>query len=236
LAWSPDGTHLAAGSNDNTIRLWGAATGSELAVLSGHTDAVKSVAWSPDGMRLSSGSWDSTVRLWDTVTGRQLAALTVLWDAEEARQFFEALGRNDVVFSVSWSPDGRYLAAASYLGFWVWDAATFSELAVLAGHPDNVNVVAWSPDGTLLASSSDSEETIRLWDTRTFRQVAVLSGHTSSVDSVAWSPDGTRLVSWDFFFNKDMGRGCELTRSQFRDAPLTPLPQRNRGGQVVAPV
>jgi len=37
---------------------------SEVAKLSGHTDAVRAVAWSPGGLRLATGSWDNTVRVW----------------------------------------------------------------------------------------------------------------------------------------------------------------------------
>ena len=40
------------------------STWSTVATLTGHTDAVLSVAWSPDGTKLATGSWDATVRIW----------------------------------------------------------------------------------------------------------------------------------------------------------------------------
>src|SRR5207249_10510172 len=68
LAFSPDGTRLAAGCRDNTIRLIDVATRQEVAELRGHADYVHAVAWSPDGTRLVSGSGDYTVRVWDALS------------------------------------------------------------------------------------------------------------------------------------------------------------------------
>ena len=69
MAWrsAPDGTRLAAGCRDNTIRLIDVASRQQVAELRGHTDYVHAVAWSPDGTRLVSGSGDFTVRIWDAL-------------------------------------------------------------------------------------------------------------------------------------------------------------------------
>ena len=76
LAFSPDGSLLATGSHDQTIKLWDSSTGWELTTLSGHTGNVYSVAFSPDGTLLASGSLDGTVRLWDVAKalGREAVA------------------------------------------------------------------------------------------------------------------------------------------------------------------
>ena len=68
VAFSPDGTRLALGCADTTIRLIDVATRQEVAGLRGHTDYVHAVAWSPDGTRLVSGSGDFTVRVWDSLS------------------------------------------------------------------------------------------------------------------------------------------------------------------------
>ncbi|MGO9545003.1 MAG: WD40 repeat domain-containing protein [Rhodomicrobium sp.] len=61
----PDSGALASASNDNTLKLWDAASGRELHTLAGHTDYVTSVAFSPDGRFALSGSEDTTLKLWD---------------------------------------------------------------------------------------------------------------------------------------------------------------------------
>jgi WD40 repeat protein len=69
VAFSPNGTLLASGSRDNTIKLWQVSDGSLVATLAGHSWAVDSVAFSPDGAELASGSWDATLRLWKVSDG-----------------------------------------------------------------------------------------------------------------------------------------------------------------------
>ena len=68
VAFSPDGTRLAAGCRDGTIRLIDIASRQQVAELRGHTDYVHAVAWSPDGTRLASASSDFTVRVWDSLS------------------------------------------------------------------------------------------------------------------------------------------------------------------------
>ncbi len=65
LAFSPDGTRLASGSHDHTLKIWDTATGQETLTLSGHRSPVTSVRFSPDGHRLTSCDLSGEVRTWD---------------------------------------------------------------------------------------------------------------------------------------------------------------------------
>ena len=76
VAVAPDGSWLASGGEDGTVRIWDAATGQERAALTGHTGGVAAVAVAPDGSWLASGGADGTVRIWDAATGQERAALT----------------------------------------------------------------------------------------------------------------------------------------------------------------
>ena len=74
IAYSPDGDLLAVAGGIG-IWIYDALTGAEIALLTGHTDPVNSVAFSPDGKTLVSGSGDQTVRLWNVDTGDLKATL-----------------------------------------------------------------------------------------------------------------------------------------------------------------
>ncbi len=166
------------------MKLWDAATGKELATLTGHSNAVSSVAFSADGRRIASGSGDHTVKLWDAATGREIATLT---------------GHSNAVSSVAFSADGRRIASGSWDDtVKLWDAATGKELAILTGHSDHVSSVAFSPDGSRIASGS-RDKTVKLWDAATGKEIATFTGHSGLVESVAFSPDGSRIASgsWD---------------------------------------
>jgi WD40 repeat protein len=64
VAYSPDGTKIISGSEDNTIKIWDANTGECLKTLEGHSGWVRSVAFSPDGTKIISGSFDDTIKIW----------------------------------------------------------------------------------------------------------------------------------------------------------------------------
>ena len=65
VAFSWDGTTLAAGSGDGTVQLWDRATRRQIATLTSPTGTVTSVAFSRDGKTLAASRADHTVRLWD---------------------------------------------------------------------------------------------------------------------------------------------------------------------------
>ena len=97
VAWSPDGSKLAAASYNKTVQVWAVDSGDTLVTLRGHQAAVLDVAWSPDGARLATASWDITTRIWDAQTGQELLKVT---------------GHKLSLRSVAWSPDGTRLACA----------------------------------------------------------------------------------------------------------------------------
>ncbi len=104
-------------------------------------------------------------------------------------------GHSDEVFSVAYSPDGRYLASGIGDGaIKIWEVATVRELRTPTRHSEVVRSVAYSPDGRYLASGSQ-DKTIKIWEVATGNELRTLTGHSETVFSVAYSPDGRYLAS-----------------------------------------
>ncbi|MET8090775.1 AAA family ATPase [Micromonospora sp. NPDC005220] len=180
LAWSPDGSRLAAGCKDNSVRVWDVRTSSSAGVLRGHADWVGTLAWSPSGRYLASGSDDRTVRV---------------WDIEHPGESTVHSGHQNYVDGLSWAPDERRLATCS--ADWtvrVWDLTGSDQPRVMTGHDKRVRSVAWAPDGRRLASCSD-DRTIRIWASADDDQSEVVGVHRDAVTSLAWLPDGRQIVT-----------------------------------------
>ena len=107
-------------------------------------------------------------------------------------------GHSYGVNSVSFSPDGKYLASGSSdKTIKLWDVASGICLKTLSGHSGVVYSVSFSPDGKYLASGS-ADKTIKLWDVASGRNLQTLRRHSGSVESVSFSPDGKYLASGSY--------------------------------------
>jgi WD40 repeat protein len=66
VAFSPDGTRIAAGMSQGIIQLWDARSLDEVGQLLGHTGYIYELTFTPDGTALVSSSGDGTLRIWET--------------------------------------------------------------------------------------------------------------------------------------------------------------------------
>lgn len=154
VAWSSDGTRIAAICGDKAIRVWDTETGNITSTYRFRSQSASHIAWSPNGRYLASAHTDHKVQIWDTFVGTNI------------RVYHE---HTDSVRYVAWSPDGTSLATASNdRTVHIWEALTGKQIYIYRGHSDLATSVAWSPDGTRIASASN-DKTVHIWQAQVNR-------------------------------------------------------------------
>ncbi|XHX79431.1 MAG: protein kinase [Stenomitos frigidus ULC029] len=223
VAISPDGSTIASGGLDDSIKVWDRATGELLRTLTGHHKPINCLSISPDGQTLVSGSDDHTVRLWHLASGNLLRSLTGhsrdvnsvvistdgqllasgsedrtvrLWKLATGEVLRAFSGLAGMVRSVALSPNGQFLVSGGLDNqIKLWSLKTNEPVRTLPnGHFNSVNAVVIAPDGKTLVSGS-KDKTIKVWDLTLGSVVRTLAGHMDSVNAIAMSNDGKLLVS-----------------------------------------
>jgi len=190
VAFSPDGKFALSRSKDRVwkadedfesddqiVKVWELASWRELKSLTGHTDAVLSVAFSPDGKFALLGGFN-TLKVWKLASRR------------EPMSFDGYVG---VVRSVALSPDGKFaLSGSDDETVELWELSSRRELKSLNGHTGPVNSVAFSPDGKFALSGS-TDKTVKVWELASGRELFTLTGFTHEVNTCTWQ--GNHIIA-----------------------------------------
>jgi WD40 repeat protein len=191
VAFSPDGTLLAAANGNGGIQLWSTATGQPAGSALGRAD-TQAITFSAGSRLMATANSNGTVRLWDPVTGRPLGML---------RAHGGPL-RDVSVNAIAFSPGGKLVAGAARNGtVQVWHSVTGAPVGTpLNAATDKAGVwsLAFRPHGQILATGNGNG-TVGLWNPATGRQVSAPLQADISVSSsaLAFSPDGQLLASAD---------------------------------------
>jgi WD40 repeat protein/serine/threonine protein kinase len=219
--FSPDGSRIATAGGDGTVRIWSAATGAPVRVLTSQRPSVKQ--WRAVAM---SSHYVAAVEM----KGR----VAQVWDAETGTTIAELNNGGGEVASLAFSTDGRWLATSGDEGVRAFDTSTWtqaimitaprvrsisfdsasSRLAVgtydgeasiweipsgvrlrhLRQAGESVDAIAFSPNGELVAAGS-REGAAHVWDVTTGALRAQLYAHRGEIYAVEFSPNGDLLLS-----------------------------------------
>ena len=193
VAFSPDGKYFASGGKGT--KLWDFATRQEIRTF--NNDRAVSIAFSPDGRYLLCGgppdtpilelllaiSRPSTMKIFDVSSGN------------EVRDFKLPIYATDFIWSVAYSPDGKYVLSGSGCGMSLWDISRGMKQRQV-GQCVMLTSVAFSSDGEY-ALSGGRDKSLILWNARNLTQIKNFIGHTDKygISSVAFSPDSKYALS-----------------------------------------
>ncbi|XP_048882538.1 F-box-like/WD repeat-containing protein TBL1X [Brienomyrus brachyistius] len=150
IKWDPSGMLLASCSDDMTLKIWNMKHDLCVHDLQAHSKEIYTIKWSPTGpgtsnpnsnIMLASASFDSTVRLWDVERGVCIHTLTK---------------HQEPVYSVAFSPDGKFLASGSFdKCVHIWNTASGALVHSYRG-TGGIFEVCWNSTGDKVgASASD---------------------------------------------------------------------------------
>jgi WD40 repeat protein len=223
IGFSPDGSWLALGRSDGTVKLVNARTGRDGGVLGKHDRQVHNVRFRPDGRRVVSVGEEGIVKVWDVTPGHQLLRAWVpvlglwpqtggsthlplaagvqlqlaLWSETSGPQAVLILRSSGLpLYSVAYSPDGHRLVTGRTDGqLTLWQAETGKEISTVRGpFGGEVRAVAFSRDRRWVASAAE-DCTVKVGDAATLAWRHTFRGHMLPCKALAFTPDGRRLVS-----------------------------------------
>lgn len=187
VRFSPDGHVLVSGYENGTVMLMESSSGNTIGTLPGEGGIARSIRYNSQGTLIACGGCNRTISLWDSQTLQSYSVFPI--------------HHQGIINDIMWSPDGMFIASASYDNtILVWDVFDRDGVVLtLGGHTSGVEAgvesLAWSPDGSSLASGG-TDTLIKIWDmARQGELLETLAGNQGSVKALVWSPNGEYLVA-----------------------------------------
>ena len=188
MAWSPDGSMLAAASASGPVSLFSALDGSKLHELPGHEGGANALSWRAGTATLATGGQDGSVKVWDAGAGQHVATAKLgqnwvehlAWRPGGGEPILAASAGRKLVFlnpdasvrhafkdapktvsALAWHPKGGCAAVAYFGGVCLWDADAFVAQKEYP-YGNGILALAWSPDARWLVSGNQ-DPSVHLW-------------------------------------------------------------------------
>jgi WD40 repeat protein len=224
LAFHPNGTLIAIGGYDGTLRLADLQLAVVKAAWQGHQGFVSDIRFAPDGRSMATGGQDGKLKVWNT-SDLTLAALPV--QEQTSKTTINATGFSD---------DGRCVAAGGYgQDILVWDLVRNKSMQLLGANQVSFGVDFAAGAGSLAGPSEGCGERLHsisadgellTWNIGADAEYVTLTGHTNRVEAVVVDPQ----QKW--FATADDNGEILIWKSTWASGEL-PQPNRRQVHQAV---
>lgn len=224
LAFSLDGTQVATGSDDRSIRVWELQSGQLRKLLNEHQKGVTALEFGPDGTTLISGDAEGAVILWDLVTGQAMQKLEGLlspvtdvhlsssseklalassldgtakiWETQSGQgKLLRNLDHGGIpVVRAAFERNGKVVTWTNNGVTSQWDLET-TQAPATSRYPTSILDVAVSPSDPRLVVAAQDERFARVLSKTTGENLGRLLGHNGFVTCVDYSPDGSLIAT-----------------------------------------
>ncbi len=207
IGWKPDGSQLAAGSDDATLTIWD-ANGKFLnriapSVVITNMPWPYTIGWpeKSDNPAIRFITSDFPGPKGTTHNARRVSETQIQITNSDGSVFSTLSIPKGAISQVAWSPDGKYIAASGQSavpgGFgdirvWIWKVDGTLTATILNYHYP-INSIAWSPDSKDLAIAAKGSHQAGVWSPDG-TQIADFNDDFA-IWSLAWSPDGQALAA-----------------------------------------
>jgi len=224
--FSPNGWIVVTASSDGMARLWGSTTGRLAALAIQHQLPIVSARFSPDSQCVLTASADGTTGVWDARCGAaaavclhavslqdvtagfcefspdgQRVVTTRVYDARTGVPVCGRLIYKAGLHSARFSPDGRYVATASWdRTARVWDALTGKPVTALLEHESSVRSARFSPDGERVVTATvGPDNSAWIWSVKGGGQLLQRLKDNQGVLTASFHPDNRRVLTASVF-------------------------------------
>ncbi len=215
MSWSHDGTKLAFGCADNTLRAVETEKGQQILYQGAHSDWVLGTVFSKDSSYLVSISRDRTMKLTEVATQRFIDNITSITPGA-LKGGLQTVARNPqkTEQKVKSTAAGTDMSEKWYDELLIGGSDgvprlykmhrtqkrvigdDFNKIREYPAMTGRINALAFHPDGSkfVAASSLDGKGDVRFYQTADAKVVAKLDGQPGAVYAVAWRPDGAQVA------------------------------------------